>query len=194
MTGFLQSRYGATAWRDSELEDICKLDGRFWGFAYVKPKTEKKVRVSLQGKGVVCYLPLMPKARLHHSTKIVTQVPMIPSYLFLCIREEERGDLKRAESQVIQIELIRDARREECFIRELNILRKCEELARERPVLVKPEIAAGDDIMIISGPLKGLRAKVLRRDDEQNAVVINFSILNTSIEYSFSMEELKKIT
>ena len=176
------------------MEDFCKLDGRFWGFAYVKPKTEKKVRDSLLARGSFCYLPLMPKARLHHSTKIVTQIPMIPSYLFLCVSEEERRELKRTESRIVQIELLRETRLEECFIRELNALRRCEELAGERPVLVKPEITAGDDIVIISGPLKGLQAKVLRRNDEQNAVVINLSILNTSIEYSFSLEELKKIT
>ena len=176
------------------MEDIGRLEGRFWGFAYVKPKTEKKVRDNLQGKGIVCYLPLVPKARMHHSTKVVTQVPRIPSYLFLCVSEEDRREVKRSEKQIVQIELLRDARCEECFIHELNILRRCEELAHERPVLVKPEIAAGDDVMIVEGPLKGLQAKVLRRDDEQNSIVINLSMLNTSIEYSFSMEELTKIT
>ena len=157
-------------------------------------ENRKRVRDRLDGKGGVCYLPPAPKARLHQSAKIVIQFPLFPSYPFLRVNEEERGNLKQSENQLVQIELLRDAEREECFIGELAILKRCEALARERPVRVKPEIASGDDNMIVEGSLKGLKAKVLRRDDERNAVVINLSILNTSIEYSFSMEELTKIT
>ncbi|MBP5181660.1 MAG: hypothetical protein J6331_01400 [Lentisphaeria bacterium] len=175
------------------MDEICRQLDRHWGFAYVKPRTEKKVWESLKGKGISCYLPLVPKARMHHSTKIVTFVPMLSSYIFLCVDDEERRELKRSEKRFVQIEILREEEQETQFIGELNALKKCELLAKERPILIKPEIAAGDDVLIVSGPLAGLRTKVLRREDEQDAIVINLPILNTHIEYPLPAEELKKI-
>ena len=96
------------------------------------------------------------------------------------------------EAEYIQ-SILREEEQETQFIGELNALKKCECLAKERPILIKPEIAAGDDVLIVSGPLEGLRTKVLRREDEQDVIVINLPILNTHIEYPLPAEELKKI-
>lgn len=159
----------------------------------MKPKTEKKVWETLKGRGVVCYLPLVPKARMHHYTKIVTQVPMLASYVFLCVDDEERREIKKDIKEIVQIELLRENGTEEQFIRDLNVLKRCEELAKDRPVLVKPEIVAGDDVLVISGPLKGQQVKVLRRDDHTESIIINLTLLNTHIEYPISAEDLKKI-
>ncbi|MBR2364838.1 MAG: hypothetical protein IKA79_06520 [Lentisphaeria bacterium] len=176
------------------MDKILKQENRFWGFAYVKPKTEKKVWQNLQSKGIISYLPLVPKARLHHSTKIVTQMPLLASYVFLCLDDEERRELKRTEKEIVQIELLREERQEEEFIKELNILTKCEELAKSSPVVVNPDIVAGDDVLIISGPLKGLQTKVLHRDANTDGIVINLPLFNTHIECSLPAGELKKIT
>lgn len=148
----------------------------------------------MKKKGIFCYLPLVPKARMHHSTKIVSQVPFLSSYVFLCLDDEERRELKKGEKQILQIEILRDEKVEMQFISELNILKKCEELAKAAPVLINPEIVTGDDVLIISGPLKDLQTKVIRRCDEKEVIIINLPILNTHVEYPVSAEELRKIT
>lgn len=178
----------------SDLQEFIKQENRFWGFGYVKPKTEKKVWENLKKRGINCYLPLIPKARVHHSTKIITLVPLLPSYIFLCLDDEERRELKKTEKEIVQIELLREKGQEEQFIAELNILTKCEELAKTSPVLVNPEIVAGDDVLIISGPLKGLQTKVLHRDDKNDSIIINLPLFNTHLEYPLPAGELKKIT
>lgn len=173
---------------------IEKYSDRFWGFAYLRPRTEKKVAEILAGRDIPVYLPLISKARLHHGTKIVTQFPMIPGYIFLAAGDRERNELKRTEKNFVQIELLRDAPEEEILIRELNALRQFEILAQTGEVLINPGIQRGDKVLILQGPLKGLETEVVRRDDTHNSIIINITILEKTVEYPISADELKKLT
>ena len=176
-----------------DFEEIGKIPERCWGYAYVKPRTEKKLKSALEARSIPCFLPLIPKARMHHATKVVSFLPMIPGYVFLSVTDEERRELKISEKHIVQIELLRESSSEETFIRELNILKRCEVLAQSEPVLINPEIAAGDDVVVTDGPLSGLQAKVLRRADETDSIVLNLTMLNSHIEYPVSAEKLQKI-
>lgn len=175
-------------------EEIRKIPERHWGYAYVKPRTEKKLKSALEARGIPCFLPLIPKARLHHATKVVSFLPMIPGYVFLSLSDEERRELKISEKHIVQIELLRESSSEETFIKELNVLKRCEILAQSEPILINPAISAGDDVVVTEGPLAGLQAKVLRRADETDSIVLNLTILNSHIEYPVSAETLQKIT
>ena len=104
------SRDGATAWKDfgSHVAFIEKTPDRYWGFAYLRPRTEKKVAEKLAGLNYPVYLPLVNKARLHHGTKVVTALPMIPSYIFLTAGDKERTELKKTVKEFVHIELLRE--------------------------------------------------------------------------------------
>lgn len=184
--------------RQLGVADICfikKMPGRFWGFGYLRPRSEKVVAANLAVKGIIHYLPLMPKARLHHGSKVISQVPMIAGYIFFCLDDDERTELKREEEKFVQIELLREEYHERILIHELNALRQCEILARDAPVLVNPGIRKGDRVRISSGPLRGLETDVLRREDgSDDVVIVNLTLLNTRVEYPVSAEMLKKIT
>ena len=119
---------------------------------------------------------------------------MIPGYVFLSLSDEERRELKISEKHIVQIELLRESSSEETFIKELNVLKRCEILAQSEPILINPAISAGDDVVVTEGPLAGLQAKVLRRADETDSIVLNLTILNSHIEYPVSAETLQKIT
>ena len=173
---------------------IVKHSDRFWGFAYLRPRTEKKVAEMLAGMGVPVYLPLVNKARLHHGTKIITPIPMIPGYIFLSAGDLERTELKKNEKGFVQIELLREKSEEEELIRELNALRQFEILAQTEEVLINPGIQRGDKVMITEGALKGLETEVIRREDQKNAIVINITILKKTVEYLVSADMLKKLT
>ena len=173
---------------------IEKTPDRFWGFAYLKPRTEKKVAEYLLGRGVPSYLPVVNKARLHHGTKIVTPIPMFPGYLFLAASDQERSELKRSEKNFVNIELLRNDVEEEQLVRELNNLHLIELDAMGKEVLINPGIQRGDKVTVTQGPMKGLEAEVIRRDDDRNAIIINVTILERTVEYPVSVDELKKIT
>lgn len=176
------------------MEYIKKQVGKFWGYAYLRPRSEKAVAEFLAANGVTFYLPLVPRARLHHGTKVVTDVPMISGYVFLAVGDFERSELKRAERHIIQIELLREPSNEDAFIFELNILRTFELLGQKERVLINPGIRSGDRVIITRGPLKGLETFVVRREDGTDSIVVNLNILNRSIEYPVSADILKKIS
>lgn len=176
------------------MTEICKYSERFWGYAYVKPRTEKKVAATIESMGLPVYLPLLPKARMHHSTKVISYLPMLPGYIFLCAGDLERSELRRSEKHIVKLELLRDSLQEERLMEDLRALQRCEELAKETPILVKPEIVKGDTVQITAGPLKGLQTRVLRREGENDTIIVNLTMLNTHIAYPVSAETLKKIT
>ena len=173
---------------------IEKETDRYWGFAYLRPRTEKKTAETLAGRNIPVYLPLVKKARLHHGSKVVTALPMIPGYIFLAVSDLERNELKRAEKSFVNIELLRIPTEEETLIRELNALRQFEFLAQTQEVYVNPGIQRGDKVVVTQGPLKGLETEVIRRDDARNAIIVNVTILEKTVEYPVSADELKKIT
>ena len=174
--------------------EIVKQPGRFWGFAYVRYRAEKKIAERLRNGGVMCYLPTIPHAYMMHSTKVITQVPMFPCYLFLCMDREEATSLRYREKQISQIDLQFDESKENTLIQELNALQKCELLAQQAPVYINPGIKVGDKVQIKDGCLKGLTADVFRRDDENDMIVINITMLGHHVEYPVSAADLKKIT
>ena len=173
---------------------IEKQADRCWGFAYLRPRTEKKVAEKLAGLNIPVYLPLVNKARLHHGTKIITSFPMFPGYIFLAAGDLERTELKKNEKEFVQIELLREECEEETLIRELNALHQFEILAQTEEVLINPGIQHGDKVIVTQGPLKGLETEVIRREDRKNAIVINITILEKTVEYLVSADMLKKLT
>ena len=77
---------------------------------------------------------------------------------------------------------------------ELRALQQCEQMAQEMPVLINPGIVAGDKVLVKEGSLKGLVADVIRRDDENDSIIINVTMLDQHVEFPVSAEMLKKIT
>lgn len=178
----------------SASQHINKVPEKYWGFAYLRPRSEKKTAAGLNGKGIMFYLPLIAVGRMHHGTKVISQKPMLPGYIFLAVNDEERTDLKKSDNNIIHIELLRSASAENNLIEELNALRRFELLARKERVLINPGIQRGDRVLITDGPLKGLITEVIRRNDDCDSIIVNISILNRNIEYPVSAETLEKIT
>ena len=175
------------------MTEIRKIDGRYWGFGHVRVHTEKKVLQYLEMIRLPCFLPTLQKAKICHSRKVISEIPMIPGYIFLCSDEKERENLMRIKKYFVHIELLRTEKEEELFIKDLNILAKCEQLARQEPILINPEIVKGDEVLVTSGTLAGLKTTVIKRDDNMNSIIINLTILNKHVEYPISADKLKKI-
>lgn len=119
---------------------------------------------------------------------------MIPGYIFLAAGNPERTELKKSEREFVRIELLREISEEKTLIRELNALRQFEILAQTEEVHVNPGIQHGDKVLVTQGPLKGLETEVIRREDQRNAIVINITILEKTVEYLVSADMLKRIT
>ncbi len=174
--------------------EITKLENTYWGFAYVRYRAEKKLAERLQASGVTCYLPTVPHAYMMHNTKIITRIPMFPSYLFLRMNREDATELRYKEKQIMRIDLQFNEQKENLLIEELKALQQCELMAQNIPVYINPGIRTGDKVMVKQGALKGLITDVIRRDDEHDLIIINVTMLDQHLEFPVSADLLKKIT
>ncbi len=174
--------------------EIVKQDDCHWGFAYVRYRAEKKIAERLQSAGITCYLPTVPHAYMVRGKKIITQIPMFPCYLFLQMNRERATELRYEEKQITRIDLQFNEAREEVLIRELQKLQQCELMAQNSPVYINPGIRSGDKVLVTQGSLKGLEADVIRRDDDNDLIIINVTMLDHHLEFPVSADELKKIT
>ncbi len=174
--------------------EITKQENSHWGFAYVQCRSEKKIAQALQASGITCYLPTVPHAYMMHSTKVVTRIPMFPCYLFLCVGREEASRLRSQEKKIVHIDLQLEKLSEQVLIDELRALQQCELMAQDLPVYINPGIVTGDKVLVKEGSLKGLITDVVRRDDKNDSIIINVTMLNQHVEFPVSAELLKKIT
>ncbi len=174
--------------------EIIKQNDLHWGFAYVRYRAEKKIAERLQSAGITCYLPTVPHAYMVRSKKVITQIPMFPCYLFLQMNRERATELRYEEKQITRIDLQFDESREDVLIRELRELQRCELMAQNSPVYVNPGIRTGDKVVVTQGSLKGLVTDVIRRDDDNNLIIINVTMIDQHLEFPISADELKKIT
>lgn len=167
---------------------IAKFEDRIWGFVYVKSRTEKKLLEKLLTRNIPCYLPLNKKMRIHHRGKVFTEIPMFPSYVFLCPDNTEIPDIKR-QNEVVTVNIVPPPL-EDDFIRELNLVRKFELFSQDRITFVNPEIQSGETVMVKNGPLKNNKVVVIPRADEVS-VIVNLRFLRRSCECKISIEESK---
>lgn len=182
--------FSADSVKENDRAFIVKTEGRSWGFAYVKPRTEKKLLAKLLAFGVPCYLPLLKKMRVHHRAKVLSEIPMFPSYVFLCSDALSVTQIKR-QNEVIELTMM-DGEAENDFIKELNLVRKCEILSEKRKVVVNPGLQPGQTVLIKSGPLKNSEVIVVRRVNEV-VMIVNLHILGRNCECKIGADELRSI-
>ena len=170
---------------------IVPREGYFWGFAYLRPRAEKKFEQKLNGFGIRTYLPLMKKMRVHNRGKVVTWIPMFTSYLFLEVPNTLYTNIVRYP-EVLTLDLCEKPEIQEAFIADLNRVRKCELLAEHRKVVVNPGIRPGMTVMVKSGPLADTEVVVTKRVNEVH-VIVNLSILGRHCDCTLSAADLQEI-
>ena len=170
---------------------IVPQEGQFWGFAYLRPRTEKKFAQKLTDFGIRSYLPLMKKMRVHNRGKVVTWVPMFTSYVFLEIPNTLYTHIVRYP-EVLTLDLCETPEIQEGLVADLNRVRKCELLAENHKVVVNPGIQPGMTVLVKTGPLAGTEVVVLRRENEVR-VVVNLNILGRHCDCTLNADDLQEI-
>lgn len=188
--GYLKASFVENVSSDAVPNEECfaQIEGRSWGFAYVKSRTEKKLITKLTAREIPCYLPFIRNMRIHNRGKVYTNIPMFPSYVFLCLNGSEMAAVK-GENEVVAVNIV-DESLENSFIKELNAVRKFELFSLNRKTLVNPEIQPGQTVLIKKGPLQNTEVVVIRRLGEVR-IVVNLQIFGRSCECNVSAEELK---
>ncbi len=131
-----------------------------WFVVYTKPRHEKKSAEFLRMSGIEVFLPLRKELRSWSDRKKWVEMPLFPSYLFVNIFEE---DYKQVASTYGVVRFIySDGKPAKISDTEIFSIKKLIEFSPNIPMEVRDEMfEVGDETIVRSGPLKGLKAKLV---------------------------------
>lgn len=149
-----------------------------WNALYVNSRAEKKVCELLVEKNLEAYVPLVKTVRLWSDRKKMVELPLINSYVFVCIKDAERDKVLQTRGVVNfvrqegKIAIIRNIEMEQLKqVVELGYHLKAEPLNRE--------FQEGEKVKINFGVLKNFEGYVTGKDHKNQ-----FEIALTGIGYS----------
>ena len=67
-----------------------ELKQETWKVIYCSSRQEKKVKIYLEQRGVIHYLPLINKLRIWSDRKKWVEMPLFNSYVFVHLEEKDR--------------------------------------------------------------------------------------------------------
>lgn len=162
-----------------------------WHAIYTKSRAEKKLHSLFTQQGIECYLPMKKGLRQWSDRKKWVEEPLIRSYIFVRVSEREYYDVlnndyatryvtfggKAAHIPDRQITSLKT------FLSDAN---RCVELTHE-------DLTHGDEVEILTGPLKGALGEVIQIRG-QHRVVLRFVSLGCCIHTEIKLDEIKKLT
>ena len=172
---------------DTDLEDpkglIGDQDERWWAL-HLRSRSEKSLSRQLLRKHISFFLPLYERRRCIQRRTVCSYLPLFPGYLFL--RGKDDAMQIAMETNLVVGSIFIDDQRK--FVEELSLILR---LMRSGTALSPTErLQPGMPAEIISGPLAGIRGKILQK---KGARVLRFVIevellqRGTSVEVDSSM-------
>jgi transcription antitermination factor NusG len=129
-----------------------------WYAIYTTPRWEKKVNRLLLQKGIEVYCPLN-KVRRKWSDRIKTiEEPLFKSYVFVKIKDEERTNVRMTNGVVNFVYW--DGKPAIIKEKEIQTIKRFLD-EYENVEVVKLELAAGDRVQVIAGPMMDKEGEVL---------------------------------
>lgn len=172
---------------ESDLEEATDLNGdeqeRWWAL-HVRPRSEKSLSRRLLLNRISFFLPLYERRRRIQRRQVSSYLPLFPGYLFL--RGDETARRIAIETNLVVSSLFVEDQK--TFRKDLSSLLR---LVRSGSALSPTErLQPGMPAEIISGPLAGIRGKILRKTGTRALkFVIEVKLLQqgTSVELDSSM-------
>lgn len=166
------------------------MTDKTWYAVKVKFRCEKYVLNNLLKQDVECFLPLITETKVYKSKKKIVQKPLINSYVFVRITENEVVKVLRSEYvfDFLKNNGIRSIVREE----EIDILRRVIGIHNEVQSVDDERYTKGSEVEVISGSLTGLKGKVVEQRGKQYFVV-EIDSLGVSISIKVNKKHLRAI-
>jgi transcription antitermination factor NusG len=147
--------------------------GRAWRVVHTKPRQEKCLARYLRENEIPYYLTVVKKVaryrinakRRPFMRKLTSHKPLFPGYVFLLGSRQERHEALTTNRIVRTLDVTDQARLWEA-LRQVKQL-----LASGKPVMREDNLIPGATVEIKSGPLAGLRGKIVRGTSAHRFVV-----------------------
>jgi transcription antitermination factor NusG len=130
-----------------------------WYVLYTFPHHEAKVREELEHRDIATFLPMRKEIRFWSDRKRNIMVPLFSNYLFVNIGRKHRAQALKPAG-VIRF-LDSNANPSVVPDKDIDIIKKI--LNGNVDTVIDDDIMPGDDVVITSGPLSGLRGPLVTR-------------------------------
>ena len=153
-----------------------------WLVVMTKPRMETEAKVHLERQGFSVYLPTWVDLIRRSNGWQKVQSAMFPRYLFAKTVNEEQSispiRSTRGVSQLVRFGT-EPAKASDGLIREIQSM----EAARDSGGDQLEPFKCGDEVMVVSGPFKGVSAEVLSSD--QQRVILLLQVLGKTQQLEF---------
>ncbi len=142
---------------------------RVWRAFTVRPRAEKRVAARLSAQGLEVLLPL--RTALHQWSDRLrrVQVPLFPGYVFAHVSERERLDALATDGVVRTVGF--GGTLAEVSPPEIALVRALAEIAGEVEAVTRDAFPRGAEVVLVNGPLRGVRGTVAGHPREQYLTV-----------------------
>lgn len=163
-----------------------------WYCIHTRPKKEEQVAEYCRRMlGLETYYPRLREQRIIRRVKRAIVGPLFPSYLFC--RFDALTSYRSVRYAPEAIDIVRSGSQPAAVsIRLIQELKTWVGDAIDA-VALRPQLRAGDMVQVISGPLRGLPAVILRAKDERDRVAILLSILQCGAQMLVAESELRRL-
>jgi transcriptional antiterminator RfaH len=138
---------------------------RCWWVLHAKPRQEKSLARQMLQAQVPFYLPLVPRRSLVRGRVLEAHVPLFAGYLFLLADRDERVTALATQRVVRSLAVVDQPRLRQDLWQVERLI------AAGAPVTPEQRLAPGAAVEIRSGPLAGLRGRVVRGASGRRFVV-----------------------
>jgi transcriptional antiterminator RfaH len=142
-----------------------ELAPRVWRVLHTLPRQEKSVARALHETEMPFYLPLISRRWQLRGRTLTSHVPLFPGYVFLLGDTEERVRAL-ATKRVLRVLEVGD---QEALWHDIGQIHRL--IASGAPITPEDRLAPGMLVEIQSGPLMGLKGRILRTASGRRLVV-----------------------
>ena len=173
---------------DSILEKLIKWEGKHWSLVQTRPRNEKFSAKNCLAQGILVYLPLITKVRMHNRSERKVFLPMFSGYFFACPSCDEETLIRR-DKCVWNLKVLNEAEEDE-LLKDLRIVRESELLAKDHKLMVNPGISEGQAMRLKRGPFESQDVLVVRREGVSK-VIVNLNFLGRNISVTCEADDLE---
>lgn len=142
-----------------------RFTNRTWWALHTLPRQEKSLARQLLARNIPFYLPLVVNRLLVRNRPVISHLPLFPGYVFILADPEERLTAL-ATKRVVRPLQVSD---QQALWRDLGQIHRL--VLSGVPITPEGHLSPGSLVEIRSGPLAGLRGKILDQASRRRFVV-----------------------
>jgi transcription antitermination factor NusG len=172
----------------SNFNPFSNTSGKEWYAVYTVVRHEKAVNAALTEKDIETFLPLREVLSRWKDRKKRIQIPLFPGYLFVNIRLKEMWDVLNRRS-VVRI----------LGVKGVPIPVPADQISAIRSLLESnlrydpyPYFSEGREVIVINGPLQGIRGKILEVRGNYR-LILSVDLIQRSVSVEIDIKDVELV-